>query len=144
MFKQLLTKFKTWRETRRMTVECHLCKLNFHAKNQSGLCPHLPIKEFIYGHQQDAMNYWIGEIIKDLRSGKLDVDSKEILDLESAIEFSTIKKMKGINQLNDATLNSVIVKSCSKCSKSEFQVPLIRKHSSFYCSHCLSKGGIKQ
>jgi hypothetical protein len=49
MIKKLLEKFQQWRENRHFTVPCPECKKDFNAQKQSGLCPHIPIKEFIYG-----------------------------------------------------------------------------------------------
>jgi C4-type Zn-finger protein len=47
--KTLIERFKQWRKNRRYTVKCPFCNEKFNAHLQAGICPHIPIKEFLYG-----------------------------------------------------------------------------------------------
>jgi rRNA maturation endonuclease Nob1 len=45
----LINKLKKAREEKRFEVPCTKCGKIFNAQKQSGICPHIPIEEFIFG-----------------------------------------------------------------------------------------------
>lgn len=71
--------WKAWKEERRNTVECKECAMPFNAAKQAGVCPHIPIQDFIYGQNN------IQFLINSLKAGRIDPFGKEITELYKAI-----------------------------------------------------------
>lgn len=88
--------YRAWKEERRNTVECKVCHKEFNAAKQAGICPHIPIQEFIYG--RDA----VADVTRALQQDRIDPFSKEITGLYHVIisarkRHQTIKSLKIID-----------------------------------------------
>ena len=102
MFLNWLYKFCKWYIERRFTVKCDTCNERFNTQKQVGICPHLDIKEFIYG-EIGSLN--LIELTTQLNSDKINPFTTQIDVFEIALKQAKSRHRRTISNLMGITNN---------------------------------------
>jgi hypothetical protein len=88
MIKRLFELISKWRERRRFTIRCAECKKKFNVKEQSGICPHIPIEQFIYAVDWGAKDgdYSAKVKISKEKDGIFRIENLETIKTPSNVE----------------------------------------------------------